>query len=103
AFVARIPEGTTVLSGGARGVDRAAAAAARARGLAVEEFLPDWRRHGRVAGLRRNQALVDAADSVVAFHDLLSRGTAHAIACARAKQKPLCVYGPEGEEVDRWP
>jgi len=49
-----------VWSGGARGADRLGAAWARSRGLAVREWLPDWSRWGRSAGVRRSADLIAA-------------------------------------------
>jgi len=72
AVVNELAEGTVVISGGCVGPDQWAVAQARARGLPVEEFVPD------TAGCRqrfeftrryyeRNQRVVDACDRVVAF------------------------------------
>ena len=84
--------GCEVVSGGARGVDSIAAAAAREAGLAVREFPADWARLGRGAGLVRNRAIVEAAQVVVAFWDGRSRGTAHTIGLARAAGRQVVVY-----------
>lgn len=46
-FIASLPADVVVLSGGARGVDRSAADAARARGLDCLEYFADWDRDGR--------------------------------------------------------
>src|SRR5678815_3377064 len=71
-YVDQLPAGTTVVSGGARGVDQRAAQAARARGLAVEVFLPLWYdadgRYDRAAGVERNSRVVERAHAVVAFY-----------------------------------
>ena len=95
-FVDTLPENAVVVSGGARGVDRTAEAAARARGLLVETSLPNWKRFGRSAGFVRNFANIRRADRVVAFWDRQSRGTAHSIGIARQMNKPLTVVYPDG-------
>lgn len=78
------PEATQILSGGARGVDALARAWAENHGLPCTELLPDYARYGRSAPLKRNIALVLAADLVVAIWDGKSRGTAFTIAeCER--------------------
>lgn len=92
SYVARMPDGWTVVSGGARGVDTWAEDAARARGLAVEVFPANWERHGKAAGPLRNRQIVDAADWVVAFWDGRSRGTASTMALAKACGKLRGVY-----------
>lgn len=57
-----------VVHGGAHGADRIAGAWAIANGLKVEVHPADWDRHGKSAGLIRNQEMVDAgADVALAF------------------------------------
>jgi YspA, cpYpsA-related SLOG family len=83
-FVQRLPAGIILVSGGARGVDRCAAAVARARGLEIIEYLADWDRYGRRrAGFIRNRQVVRRCDRMVAFWDGASTGTDDAIALAR--------------------
>lgn len=91
-FVGTLPIGTVVVSGGARGVDKATADAARARGLGVEEHLPDYARYGRSAPLIRNGDIVARADFVVAFWDGTSRGTKDAIDRAERLGKRVHLF-----------
>jgi uncharacterized phage-like protein YoqJ len=91
----------TIVSGGARGVDTAAAEAAQTLGLLVEVYPADWNRqpdgsYDKAAGFRRNQSIVDASDIVVAFWDGGSAGTRDTIVRAQKAGKPLLVYGPDG-------
>ena len=80
AFVETLPSNTIVVSGGARGVDRTAAEAARKRKLQVIEHLPDWDRYGRfMAPKVRNQQIADDAEVAVTFWDGRSPGTRDAI------------------------
>ena len=95
AFVSGLEAGTTIISGGSRGVDTVAERTGRARGLRVEVHLPDWWTHPRAAGVIRNQKIVDSADRVVAFWDGHSRGTADTIKRARAKGIPIEVVTAE--------
>lgn len=94
ALVASLPEGTTVVSGGAQGVDSIAAAEARARRLRVVEHLADWNRLGRGAGIIRNGTIVDDATEVHAFPSSWSRGTWDTIEKAKRAGKLAAVYGP---------
>lgn len=75
----------TLVTGGARGVDRLAAHAARKLGIPVEEYKPDYAAHGRRAPLVRNERIVKEANYMLAFWDGESNGTRHVVALARAK------------------
>lgn len=91
-FIASLPEGSVVVSGGADGVDATAAQCARERGLEVVEHLPDYKRHsGKMAPLVRNILIVDDSDEIVAFPAPWSTGTWHAVGVARDKDKNPCV------------
>lgn len=96
AYVRGLPSGTVVISGGARGVDRVAASAARSAGHTVREFRPDWDRHGKSAGFKRNAQIVEASDRLVAFWDGKSRGTADTIEKARQADLHITVIRPDG-------
>jgi len=94
AYVQHLPDGTTVVSGGASGPDTYAERAARARGLQVMIFAAQWDKHGRSAGYIRNKLIVGAADRVVAFYNGTSKGTALTIDLARKARKPVEVISP---------
>jgi len=96
AFVATLPAGTVIVSGGARGVDTWAAEAGRAHGLEVVEFLADWERHGRAAGPIRNAEIVRQCDRVVAFWDGKSHGTLNTAAQAIDAGKPVEIRDMAG-------
>jgi YspA, cpYpsA-related SLOG family len=103
-FVAAMPAGTIVVSGGARGVDRFAEEAAKRLGLEVRVFRADWDRLGAKAGPIRNSEIVANADRVVAFWNGKSRGTLDTVGKAVAAGLPVEVFGLDGEPVsaDRW-
>lgn len=87
-----IPEGVTeIISGGAHGIDSCAREFAVQNGIRLTEFLPDYRRYGRGAPLKRNILIVDTTDEVLAFWDGNSRGTAYTISYAREKSKNVRV------------
>jgi len=92
AFVASLPEGTEVFTGGARGVDRAAELTARAHHLRVVVVVAQWHVYGKKAGYIRNAELVAQVDKVVAFWYAGSKGTAHVIRCAETSQKLITVF-----------
>jgi predicted Rossmann fold nucleotide-binding protein DprA/Smf involved in DNA uptake len=81
-----------IVSGGARGVDQAAAGEARRLGLPVIEYLPDWAAYGRAAGMIRNRLIVGNADAVIAFWDGQSRGTRASIELARKIGVPVYLF-----------
>lgn len=91
-YVSTLPDDAVVVSGGADGVDDAAAAAARARGLEVVEHLPDYKTHsGKMAPLVRNRLIVEDCDVLVAFPAPWSTGTWHAVRLARDAKKQVDV------------
>lgn len=76
--LSKLPPGTVVIHGAARGVDRIAGEEAKSLGMMVHEFPAQWGKFGRAAGMIRNQRMLDEApDLVLAFHVNLgqSRGT----------------------------
>ena len=89
-----LPEGTTeIVSGGARGVDASAREYAFRHGLKLTEFLPEYSRYGRGAPLRRNIAIIESADLVLAFWDGRSKGTKHVIDNCKERNIPVQIYG----------
>ena len=94
-FVATLAQGdfnVTVVSGGARGVDKAAASAARRAGLKVEVWRPDYKKHGNRAPIVRNHKIVERADYVVAFWNGRSRGTKNTIGIAHNLGVPCKIW-----------
>ena len=77
------PDTTQIISGGAKGIDACAKAYAAEHGIPYAEFLPDYRRYGKGAPLRRNEQIVACAELVIAFWDGTSRGTKHVIDLCR--------------------
>ena len=87
-----LPEKTTeIVSGGARGIDTCAREYASGNGLKLTEFLPDYKRYGRGAPLKRNLQIIDYADEVLAFWDGQSRGTKYVIEQYKKRNKKVTV------------
>lgn len=82
-------DASEIISGGAIGADRMAAAWAKDKGVPLKEFLPDYKRYGRAAPIRRNDLIVDAAEMVIAFWDGKSKGTKYTMDYAEKKGKYL--------------
>lgn len=93
-YVRELPPGTVVVTGGARGVDRAAEEEARAQGLEVVVHLADWVELGRRAGPVRNTVVVAESDLVVAFWDGRSKGTRDVVSKAERMGKTLRIVYP---------
>lgn len=88
-----LPEGVTeIVSGGASGIDACAKEYARRHNIPLTEFLPEYARYGKAAPLKRNEKIVDYADTVVALWDGRSKGTKFVIKYCRKVGKPMAVY-----------
>ena len=88
-----LPPGVTeIVSGGAKGIDSCARQYAQEHGLKLTEFLPDYRRYGRGAPLKRNLEIIDYADQVLAFWDGNSSGTKHVIDQCKTQKKKVAVH-----------
>jgi len=73
-----------IVSGTARGADRLGERYAAEYGMRITRFPADWDRYGKSAGYRRNAAMAQFADGLVAFWDGVSPGTGHMVDLARA-------------------
>lgn len=90
----KLPEGSTVIHGGARGADRLAGEVAEGLGFEVRVCLPNWEGLGRFAGVMRNQFMLDLGpDLVIAFARQIqdTKGTLHMIMISRAARVPVKV------------
>ena len=66
---------TEIISGGAKGVDTCARDYALSHGIKITEYLPEYKKYGRAAPLKRNITIIQNADLVLAFWDGKSKGT----------------------------
>lgn len=84
----KMPQGLTVIHGGARGADRCADQWAVVNWVPIEEYKADWDTHGRSAGPVRNQQMLDTGvDHVIAFPG--GKGTAHMVKIAKKAGVPI--------------
>ena len=91
-IIESLPPGSTVVHGGARGLDSVAGRLAAKRGLKVEVHPADWSQ-GRGAGPARNQDMVDlGADAVYAFPVEGSKGTWDLVRRAEAAGLRVMVH-----------
>jgi hypothetical protein len=84
-------ESVTVISGCAKGADTLGEQYAKEKGFAILKYPADWERYGKSAGYKRNQAMAEIADGVIAFWDGESKGTEHMINIARDKNIRVIV------------
>jgi hypothetical protein len=73
---------TTVVSGGAKGVDALGEQYAIETNKTLHIYEADWERHGRAAGPLRNKKMAENADALIAIWDGKSRGTKNMIETA---------------------
>ncbi len=90
---------TEIVSGGAKGIDTCAAEYARAHGLLLTEFLPQYEKYSRAAPIVRNKQIVEYADAVIAMWDGSSKGTASVIRYCETVGKP-CRILPSASPAD---
>lgn len=83
---------TEIVSGGAKGVDTSAKEYAEAHNLRLTEFLPNYEKYGRSAPLKRNIAIIENVDLVLAFWDGVSHGTKYVIENCKKRNIPIIVY-----------
>lgn len=89
-------ENAEIVSGGCKGADKIGERFAQENNLDVIQFLPEWNKFGKAAGIKRNMDMVDYikdyADSIViAFWNGESRGTKSTITQARKFNIPVYV------------
>lgn len=83
-----------IISGCARGADKAGEQYADIMRLPVWRFPADWQTHGKSAGYKRNQEMAEKADALIAIWDGESKGTKHMIDIATKKGIPVYVHRP---------
>lgn len=95
-----IPSATSeIISGGAKGIDTAAKIYAEEKNYKYTELLPDYKKYGRGAPLKRNNEIIDYADLVIAIWDGKSKGTKYTIDKCNKIGKSLIVYYVVCEEA----
>lgn len=80
----------TIVSGGAKGVDKLGERLAKEEGYRLSVYPANWEKYGKKAGYIRNIEMAKNADALIAVWDGKSKGTAHMIDIA--KQYGLLTY-----------
>jgi len=86
------PVPTYIISGTARGADRLGERWAEEHGVDLIRMPANWDKFGRSAGYKRNEAMAEIADGLVAIWDGKSRGTMHMIEIAKRKGLKVAVF-----------
>ena len=88
-----LPDGVTeIVSGGAKGIDMCAREYALSHDIKFTEFLPEYEKYGKAAPLKRNIAIIEHADLVLAFWDGYSRGTKYVIDNCKSRHTSVKVF-----------
>lgn len=88
-----MPQNTsTIISGGAEGIDTQAEKYASENNIPIIIFKPYYDKFRRNAPLKRNEEIVNASDIVIAIWDGQSKGTKYTIDYAKKKGKEIQVY-----------
>jgi hypothetical protein len=90
--LAKLPKLSTVITGGAEGVDKMAAVAAKTLGHDLIEIHANWKGRGKPAGPFRNARMLDMKpDLLLAFHEDFekSKGTKDCIRQAKDRGIPV--------------
>jgi len=64
-----------IISGTANGADQMGEEYAERRGFLIHRMPAEWDKHGKAAGVIRNQEMSQVADGLIAYWDGKSRGT----------------------------
>ena len=83
---------TTIVSGGAKGIDRQAEKYADEKFIPKLIIKPEYDKYGNKAPLIRNKVIVNLADVIIAIWDGKSRGTKYTIDYAKKIGKDVRVY-----------
>lgn len=87
-----------IVSGNAKGADKAGEKYANDENLGLEIYPADWKKFGKSAGFRRNEKMAEIADMLIAFWNGESHGTKHMIDICKEKGIETIVvnYGNTG-------
>ena len=83
---------TEIVSGGAKGVDSCARNYALVHDIKLTEFLPEYKKYGRFAPLKRNITIIEYSDLVLAFWNGKSKGTKYVIDRCKSSGIPIKIF-----------
>ncbi len=83
---------TEIVSGGAKGIDTSARTYALNNNIPLTEFIPDYKKFGKSAPLKRNLEIIKHSYLIIAFWDGKSRGTKYVIDNCKIHKKTFILY-----------
>jgi len=86
-----IPSVEYIVSGGANGADTLAEQFATENDIKTIIFRPDWNKHGKSAGFKRNIDIINESDIVFVFWNGTSKGSKHDIDIAKKMNKNVII------------
>ena len=84
-------EATLIISGGAPGIDTLAEKYADEHKISKLILLPQYNLYGKAAPIKRNQKMVDIADTVIIIWDGQSRGTKYTLQYVKKENKNVIL------------
>src|SRR6266404_4535055 len=92
-ILSEFPQISLIIHGGAPGADTFAESWSAINSLPIQRYLAQWNRHGRRAGILRNQQMLDEGkpDLVIAF-PTGGPGTKHMISIAREAKIEVRIF-----------
>lgn len=91
---------TSVLSGGAKGVDTLAVRYAKRNNKPYRIVNAKWEHEGKAAGYLRNARMAAVADALIAVWDGKSKGTKNMIDIARRKGLQVFIWRYEDRDLE---
>jgi hypothetical protein len=83
---------TTIISGGAKGVDALGEEYAKNNDIPLEIFPAEWNKYGKSAGYKRNVIMAENAEALLALWDGVSKGTGHMLTIANDKGLKIKLF-----------
>jgi len=83
---------TSIVCGGAEGVDKIAENWAKENSIPCQVFLPDYSEYDRAAPIIRNIEMLKEGEALIAIWDGFSHGTKHMITRATKMGMPMKVW-----------
>ena len=84
-------ETTLIISGGAKGIDKIAEEYADKHKISKLILLPQYNLYGKSAPIKRNEMMVDIADTVIFVWNGKSRGTKSTLQYSKKKNKNVIL------------